>query len=156
MKNGKICYIHFRNTTPGTDNPLAKGGATVAWRINPDSGDIEIAAPAVCSPADNYIKSVGRYIATANLGDKPLAVSVPKTEYVAQLAAELDHNLSAPVLTPALVAALKATAQGFLADDIFNTANSTWFESQVRGRVVFHEDHVYTINQKSYGSNAKQ
>lgn len=164
MKNGKICFIHFRNTENGVDQPLSKGGATVAWRINPDSGDIEIGAPAVCSPADNYVKSVGRDIALLNLvGNKsqgveakPLAVSVPKAEYVDSMSKELDYNLSAPVLTPELIYALKATAFGFLEDGIFSVANSTWFESQVRHRVVFHENRVHTVNQKSYGSNASR
>jgi hypothetical protein len=158
LKTGKTCFIHFRN-----ENQLAadaggklesKGGATVAWRFD-TNGDILVGAPAVCSPDDVYIKSVGRQVAEWQLNNptdkKPLAFVIPKAEYLEMLTAGAETFNRMVDLTPVARARLINEALGMIADDPLSFVNSSWFETRVRERLAFHEGRVHTFNGKVFG-----
>lgn len=159
----KTRFIHFRNVrnaaaaAQGAEPTLnVKGGATIAWKFD-ENGDILVGAPAICSINDNYDKTKGRDLAEYNLGNptdrKPLALVVPKAQYMTVLDHEVQSFQGMKYLTQEFRNQVTATAAGLVADDPFNFVNIGWFEQKIRQVIVFHENQVFTANGKVYGKN---
>jgi hypothetical protein len=155
-KLNKVRFIHFRNVTNpnarGEQTLLIKGGATVAWCFD-DSGDIRVGAPALCSKNDNYRKGTGRLIAEDNLNNKPLALVVPKQEYLNVINSEIDTFNQMRYITKQFRQDLINVAKAAVADDPLDFVNISWFEQKLRQAVVFNgdENRVYTANGQVYG-----
>lgn len=151
----KVRFIHFRNQKTDYDTntqvPLIKGGATVAWRFD-ENGDIQVGAPAVCSIKDNYNKSIGRNYAENNLNSKPLAIVIPKADYMAALDADIESLNNMLYLTKSFVKKVIDDAKATVDVDPLNFVTIKWFEDKVRQVVIFHENHVYTKNAKVFGT----
>lgn len=73
--NTSVKFVHMRKhirlglfagPTRGMSQALAKGGATLAYKVNEDG--TTIVGIAKCSDDDHYVKAIGRDLAASRLG----------------------------------------------------------------------------------------
>jgi hypothetical protein len=144
----KICYIHLRHTYPNGQF-YVKGGATIAWLVESETGDIIIGRPARCladnpkngTVGDVFQKAIGRNVALGHLSMHAPAFVVKREALLALAMTQLRGRLdswgevspdSADTIADVIAAALLAGVESFMA--------STWYEQVVRAHFRLEED----------------
>lgn len=65
-KNDGIRFTHIRAVIDPALGPLAKGGATVAWKYDDENKRI-VYSTALCSAKDNFCRRTGRAVSAGRL-----------------------------------------------------------------------------------------
>jgi hypothetical protein len=135
MQTGKIYFIHLRETNEQTGELAQKGGATVAWMVEEETGNLVIGQPARCRSDENFIKSEGRDTAMDNLlSQDPLEVYT-RDEVTAVAAAGGIPALNFSTLTPSARVVLMSKLLELLQLSPSDTMSTQWYESFIRSRI---------------------
>lgn len=135
MQTGKIYFIHLRDINQETGEYVQKGGATVAWMVEEETGDLVIGQPARCNVTDNFVKSEGREVALDNLLSlEPLEVYLA-AEVAAIAASGGIAALNFSTLTPSARVVLISNLLELLQLSPAETMSTQWFESFIRSRI---------------------
>lgn len=141
MIQGKVCYIHARETNEETGQLNHLGGVTIAWVVDAE-GNIRVGQPARCRPNERFIKKDGRREAYTNLETKELLAFIAGADLSVAAASQSILAMNYSVLTPAARADIMETAIERCYTNLVGTMSSTWFEQQVRSRLVFGNNDV--------------
>jgi hypothetical protein len=133
----KTCFIHLRNYDE-YGNFRVKGGATIAWIVDEETGDIVIGQPARCMEVDTFKKETGRNLAWSNLTYERAAFRIARASLVFLAQAQARSALRFSVLTPNAIAGLNDYIATEIQLNVEQTMSSNWYEQIVRAHFVLH------------------
>lgn len=152
MITDKICYVHLRNQRPD-GNYEVKGGATIAWVVDSETGDIVIGKPSRCmidnvktgEQGDIFQKHIGRQNAYNNLVFHSPILRVTRDSLVWLATQQATASMNFTTLTPNAINALAEYVKGEIKGYIETFMNSSWYEQIVRSHFTLHPDNRLDI-----------
>lgn len=141
----KICYVHLRPSF-NANNSSPTGGATFAWYVDEDNGNVFVGKPARCKMTtgkdlgDNFVKATGRELALQKLKTVDPLFVITRAEYMSNLLVNIESIFQLPGLSPQGNAALANSLKRMLVVDPIGMMSSTVFEQMVRGSLQLTND----------------
>lgn len=144
MKLGKVFFTHLREV--GLDGEFkATGGATLAWSIDENNGELRVAVPAICHKKDNFERRMGRCVAQYNYDQMPPLFILPKDYYMSMAKMGAIQHMQVPVMTKQGQDKLLEATLALLEEDIYTMMSSNWFESIIRDFIVFENNRLTVL-----------